>query len=149
MKYIAWGFIIVGINPVIWSFVEAIQLNQETIGFIKAGNLFFTSGGAIMLPGLFLLFKSTSTKVSIYKKEQTIHIEGKVLKFNDLHALQLIQKFVQGNRGGGYTCYELILVTKRAKRYSLLNHGDKTFILSDMVKISQILNLPVWNSGVV
>ncbi|WP_299710370.1 hypothetical protein [uncultured Tenacibaculum sp.] len=148
MKYIAWGFIILGINPVVWTFVEAIQLNQETITFMKAGNLFFTSGGIFMLPGFFLLFQVTPTKIYVNKQKQTIKVEGETIGFNQLHALQVLHKFIQGSKTGGYYCYELNLVTKQGERFNLLNHGDKTFMLSDMVKISNALKLPVWNMGV-
>lgn len=149
IKLIALGFILIGTNQVLWTFMETIHFTQKPIGIMKVGNIIFTSGGIFIGVGIFLLFKFTIKKTYIYQNKQIIKIEGNLFRFNQLHALQILQKFIQGNRTGGYYSYELNLVTKQGERYNLLNHGDKTYLLSDMVKLSHALNLPVWNNNIV
>ncbi len=148
MKFVAWSFVLIGANQLVWTFVEFFETSNESLSFMKAGGMFFTSGGVFAIIGLFL-FLMTSSKAHIHMRKRKIIIGGQILDFKEAYALQILQKFVQGNKSGGYYCYELNLVTKEGNRYNLLNHGDKTYLLSDMVKISRVLKLPVWNMGVV
>lgn len=141
-KFIWCGVTLIGVNSVLWTVVEYIEQDKETL------SPFLAFGVSFMLVGLFFLFQSSSNKVIIDEQNQNIKVDGEVFHFSQLHALQILQKFVRGNRRGGLFCYELNLVTKQGERYNLLNHGDKTYLLSDMVKISKILKLPVWNVGV-
>ncbi|MCD9562080.1 hypothetical protein [Tenacibaculum maritimum] len=66
--------------------------------------------------------------------------------FQEIYALQIIEKFSKSKRSSNsYPSYELNIITKNGNRYNLLNHGDKTHLLSDMVKISKVLRVPIWN----
>ena len=75
-------------------------------------------------------------------------VGGEIIPFQHAYALQLLEKFIPGKSSGGYFCYEANLVTKEGKRFNLLNHGDKQYLLSDAVKISKIFSIPVWNKNV-
>ncbi len=150
VKVCAWAFFLVGLNQVVWSYVEYYQLNSNSLGFMKAGKMFFTSGGVFIIVGAFLLVLFTGMKAFIHVRKRKIIVGGQALNFNQLYALQVLEKFISGSSSsGGYFCYELNLVTNQGDRYNLLSHGDKMFLLSDMAKLSKILNLPVWNNGVV
>ncbi|KXX71393.1 hypothetical protein [Flammeovirga sp. SJP92] len=150
MKFFAWGFFFVGINQAVWTFVEAIKYGTDELTIMKIGGLFFTSGGIFMIVGLFLLVL-TGTKVIIDTQNQRmIFSASEIIPFQQIHALQVLQKISRSSSSSSsYPCYEVNLVTKKGERHNLFNHGDKTFILSDMAKISKELQLPVWNSGVV
>jgi hypothetical protein len=148
LKVIPLAFFLMGFNYVVWSFIEYFQFNNVSLTFMKAGNLFFTSGGVFMLVGAILFFVFSS-KTQLDKRKRNVTINGTIIPFQKIYALQLLQKFVSSNNSEGYFCYELNLVTNSGDRINLLNHGDKEYILSDMIKISQFLKVPVWNHGVV
>ncbi|WP_141402430.1 hypothetical protein [Sediminicola luteus] len=147
MKFMAWGFFLVGLNWFVWGLVEWMQTKGD-IGFMDIGKLFFTSGGPFMLVGLFLVL-ATGAKAYFYIRKRIMVVDAKKRSFQEAYALQVLQKFVAGNSSGGYYCYELNLVTDTGERINLLNHGDKDYLLSDMVMISRFLKVPVWNRGVV
>lgn len=148
LKAMAWAFLLIGLNWLVWTYVETYTFKPDTLDFMTIGGIFFTSGGPFLLVGLFLTLMS-SAKAVIHMRKRTVIAGGERLPFNQIHALQVLQKFVQGSSSGGYFCYELNVVTKNGARHNLLNHGDKTYLLSDTVKISRILRVPVWNMGVV
>jgi len=147
-KIIAWSFFLMGLNYVVISFIEFYRIYDVPLGLMKAGKLFFTSGGPFLLVGIILLFVF-SPKVYVNRRNGKILIKGEMLSFQDVYALQILKKFVEGNTSGGFFGYELNLITKEGRRYNLLNHGDKDYILSDMVKLSRVFKVPVWNKGIV
>lgn len=147
MKFMAWAFFLVGLNYLGWSIVEHYEFSTTSLGFMELGKMFFTSGGVFMLVGGFLIV-TFGSKAHIHRNRRLLIVDGIKLNFSELYALQVLEKFVQGNKSGSYYSYEVNLVTREGQRHNLLNHGDKMFILSDMVKIAQALKLPVWNAGV-
>jgi hypothetical protein len=147
MKFYAWGFLLVGLNWLIWAGVEWFRAGKA-LGVLEMGKLFFTSGGPFVIVGTFLVLGS-GAKAIFHMRKRIMIVGGKKRRFKEAYALQVLQKFVSGNSNGGFTGYELNLVTDRGERINLLNHGDKTYLLSDMVKISRFLKVPVWNGGVV
>ncbi len=148
MKFMAWSFLLMGLNYVAWSYIEFFEFSKESLTFMHGGKLFFTSGGPFVLVGVFLLF-SFGAKAFLNSKKRKVLVDGEIISFQQVYALQVLSKFIQGNKSGGYHCYEVNLVTQSGERYNLLNHGDKEYLLSDMVKISRFLRVPVWNKGVV
>ncbi|WGH74875.1 hypothetical protein P8625_12430 [Tenacibaculum tangerinum] len=147
LKFVAWSFFLMGLNYVVWSFIAFFDFSKEPLTFMEGGKLFFTSGGPFLLVGAFLLV-SFGAKVYVNTKKRKIIVENKVIPFQQAYALQVLSKFVEGNTSGSYYCYEVNLVTQQGERYNLLNHGDKEYLLSDMVTISRCLKVPVWNNGV-
>ncbi len=146
-KIFAWSFFLIGLNYTVISFFEYYQIYEIPLTFMKAGKLFFTSGGPFLLVGTVLLFMF-SPKVFIHTRKRKIIVDGEIVSFQQVHALQVLEKFIEGSSSGSYYCYELNLITQKGKRHNLLNHGDKDFILSDMIKISKLFKVPVWNRGV-
>ena len=148
-KVFAWSFFLMGLNYVTISFYEYYQIYDIPLTFMKGGKLFFTSGGPFLLIGLILLFMF-SPKVFIHTRKRKIIFGGETLQYQEVYALQVLEKFSSGgSSSGGYFSYELNLITNKGDRFNLLNHGDKMYILSDMMKISELLKVPVWNNGVV
>ena len=148
-KVFAWSFFLMGLNYVVISFYEYYQVYDIPLTFMKGGKLFFTSGGPFLLIGVVLLFVF-SPKVFIHVRKRKIIIGGETLQYQQVYALQVLEKFSSGgSSSSGYFSYELNLITNKGDRFNLLNHGDKMYILSDMMKISKILKVPVWNNGVV
>ncbi|AZJ34259.1 hypothetical protein [Tenacibaculum singaporense] len=148
MKFMAWSFFLIGLNYVAWSYIEFFEFSKESLTFMQGGKMFFTSGGPFLLIGVFLLF-SFGAKALLNSKKRKVLVDGEIIPFQQVYALQVLSKFVEGNKSGGYYCYEVNLVTQKGERHNLLNHGDKEYLLSDMVKISRFLKVPVWNNGVV
>ena len=148
LKFVAWSFFLMGVNYVVWSYVEFFEFSKEPLTFMHGGKIFFTSGGPFLLVGMFLLF-SFGSKVQLNSHKRKVLVDGEIVPFQQVYALQVLSKFVEGNKSGGYYCYEVNLVTQNGNRYNLLNHGDKEYLLSDMVKISRFLRVPVWNMNVV
>lgn len=147
LKFVAWSFLLMGLNYVVWSYIEFFEFSKEPLTFMHGGKLFFISGGPFVLIGIFLLF-SFGAKAVLNSQKRKIVVDGEIIPFQQVYALQVLSKFVQGNKSGGYYCYEVNLVTQGGERHNLLNHGDKEYLLSDMVKISRFLKVPVWNNGV-
>nr|BFF39156.1 hypothetical protein BACY1_09610 [Tenacibaculum mesophilum] len=148
MKFMAWSFFLMGLNYVAWSYIEFFEFSKEPLTFMQGGKMFFISGGPFVLIGVFLLF-SFGAKAFLNSQKRKVLVDGEIIPFQQVYALQVLSKFIQGNKSGGYHCYEVNLVTQSGERYNLLNHGDKEYLLSDMVKISRFLKVPVWNNGVV
>jgi hypothetical protein len=147
-KVFAWSFFLIGLNYVAISFYEYYQIYDIPLTFMKGGKLFFTSGGPFLLVGILLLFMF-SPKVFINTLKRKIIIDGKIIPFKEVYSLQVLEKFTEGgSSSGSYFSYELNLITNKGTRHNLLNHGDKTYILSDMMKISKLLKVPVWNKRV-
>ena len=137
-----------GLNYVAWSYIEFFEFSKEPLTFMQGGKMFFISGGPFVLIGVFLLF-SFGAKAFLNSQKRKVLVDGEIISFQQVYALQVLSKFIQGNKSGGYHCYEVNLVTQSGERYNLLNHGDKEYLLSDMVKISRFLKVPVWNNGVI
>jgi len=147
LKFVAWSFLLMGLNYVVWSYVEFFEFSKESLTFMHGGKIFFTSGGPFLLVGVFLLF-SFGAKAFLNSQKRKVLVDGETIPFQQVYALQVLSKFVEGNKSGGYYCYEVNLVTQNGERHNLLNHGDKEYLLSDMVKISRFLKVPVWNMNV-
>jgi flagellar biogenesis protein FliO len=147
-KVFAWSFFLVGLNYIVVSFIEYTQTTDIPLTFMKGGKLFFTSGGPFLIIG-FILILMFSSKVVINTRKRKVIINGEILSFDQIFALQVLEKFIEGSSSGSYFCYELNLITQNGDRHNLLNHGDKDYILSDMVKISRFFNVLVWNKGIV
>ncbi|WP_156133105.1 hypothetical protein [Lacinutrix sp. Hel_I_90] len=147
-KVVAWSFFLIGLNYVVLSFVEYYQIYDVSLTLMKAGKLFFTSGGPFLLIGFMLLLIFTP-KAYVNTSKRKVSIDGKTLPFQHIHALQLLEKFTESHSSGSYFSYELNVITLNGERHNLLNHGDKDYILSDMIKLSRLFKVPVWNKGVV
>ena len=145
VKLFSWAFLLAGLLWTVFSFVKAIKQGKE-LGFMEAGSLFFTSGGIFLIVGIALFFMFAPKVYILTSKRIVIAGDAEKIPFNQVYALQVLEKIVYGKHT--YPSYEVNLVTNTGERYNLLNHGDKDYILSDMVKISKLFRIPVWNMGV-
>jgi len=147
-KVFVWSFLLIGLNYMVISFVEFYQIHDVPLTLMKGGKIFFTSGGIFLLIGLILVFMF-SPKVYVNTQKRKVIVDGEILTFKQIYALQVLEKFIEGNSSGSYLSYELNIITHNGDRYNLLNHGDKDYMLSDMIKLSSLFKVPVWNRGVV
>lgn len=146
--WIGLGIFLIGAIYLYCNFMEYIALSPEPLSIMKAIYLFITSGGIVLLAGIFLLLLSfVFGDMDIFTRKRKVLREKDVFDFNQLYALQVLQKTVQRNERS-FTCYELNLITTEGERYNLLNHGNKLYLLHDTIKISKILDIPVWSDGV-
>ncbi|CAA0152237.1 hypothetical protein [Tenacibaculum maritimum] len=145
IKVFAWSFFLIGGNYLLFSIVQHYESLCSSFSFIQIGKLFFTSGGPFLLTGIFLIALSLpKVYINTFKKDITFF--NKKILFQEIYALQIIEKFSKSKRSSNsYPSFELNIITKNGNRYNLLNHGDKTHLLSDMVKISKVLRVPIWN----
>lgn len=64
----------------------------------------------------------------------------------DIHALQIIEERIYVDKSTGYSSYELNLVLKNSERLNVMDHSDLLNLRRDAKKISEFLNVPVWDS---
>lgn len=70
-------------------------------------------------------------------------------RIDDIHAIQLIQERVQGSSGSGsstYYSFEMNLVLESGARVNVADHGTLDRIRGDAEKLSEFLDVPVWNA---
>ncbi len=75
---------------------------------------------------------------------------GKITKknkstyFDTVHAIQILSERVQKHRHI-YLSYEMNLVLKDGSRINVLDHNNKTQVLSDANLLPGLLNTPIWD----
>ncbi len=69
-------------------------------------------------------------------------------KSSDVHALQIVSRYVTMNESQDFHCHELNLVLKNAARLNVIAHGSYGDLRDDATTLSQFLNVPVWDQAV-
>ncbi len=77
--------------------------------------------------------------------EQAFRQLANASPLKDLVALQIISEYISG-KNGSYTSWELNIIDKDAKRYNLLDHGDKFSLINDAETIATFLSIPIWDN---
>ncbi|MDY8136734.1 hypothetical protein [Aquimarina sp. 2201CG5-10] len=144
VKIFAWSFFLMGAVTTIISFIELYRFSEKKITLFEIGKIFFTTGGVFVIIGVVLLLLFSSKAVFHIAKRKIV-VEGIMLPFEQVIALQVLEKFVEGNNSGSFYSYEMNLVTKKGDRYNLLNHGDKTALMNDVILLGDVLKVPVWS----
>ncbi len=112
-------------------------------------------GAFFLLAGLFLLWNGSlranfDFRRKYYWKDRRKPRSGNMDNLRDnlplkkIAALQIVKKFCRGNNRYTYCCYELNLVTSDGNRLNVTNHGGRTAIEEDALKLATRLNVPVW-----
>ena len=66
-------------------------------------------------------------------------------KLDDIHAIQLLKEYCRSDKSSYYS-YELNLVLKDGNRLNVVDHGKLSMIQNDAEKLSQFLDIPVWDT---
>ncbi len=90
----------------------------------------------------------TSLHKDIYLLDSLKQIHSPTTKDKHLIKKLEITLPIHTSSSGSYFSYELNLITQKGDRFNLLNHDDKQYLLSDMMKISKLLKVSVWNKNV-
>lgn len=70
-------------------------------------------------------------------------------RIDDIHAIQLIQERIQSSSGSGssyYYSFEMNLVLDSCARINVVDHGTLSRIRGDAEKLSDFLDVPVWDA---
>lgn len=115
-------------------------------------------GGA----GVFIFF--SAAKPIVFDKEKGVFVKGKlskgegdetgsskVVKLEDIHALQVLARMMREYDSKTrtyrtYMTYEMILVMHDATRKSVLCHGNRGQMLDDAETIANFLGVSVWDA---
>lgn len=111
---------------------------------------------SFMVVGLFLI-KKTQTAI-VFDKSAGLFYKGSkknfsslnavddknVFKLNDIRALQVISERIR-SKNSSYTSYEINIIFEDGNRYNIIDHGNRTSIETDAVRLSDFLGVPVWN----
>jgi len=146
-------FILVGMGLMLFYFLNLYQdwtdIDADIILAI-VGLIFFIIGMSLLVwysraivfdKGLGYYWKGKKAPdhtIEYIQPELFVHL-------NEIHALQIISEFVRHDKSSFYS-YELNLVLKDGDRKNVIDHGNLKFIRQDAEKLSQFLNVPIWDS---
>ena len=113
--------------------------------------------GAVFFGGLGLFLRGKLLKPIVFDRQAGLHWRGsgtpapgnqKALALDEIHALQILEKWVKqsGPDTGGYTSYELNLVTGEGERRNVIDHSELDAIQSDAGQLGAFLNVPLWDT---
>ena len=102
-----------------------------------------------------MIYKSSKPKNLIKQKNKTNHI-----KFNEVHAIQLLFETVRKRRNNYsnginisffinpyYSSYELNLVLKNGSRINIIDHKNDALIYNDAETLAKLLNVKIWDAS--
>jgi len=67
-------------------------------------------------------------------------------RLTDIHAIQLLREYVQGQKGGGYYSYEMNLILKDSHRLNVVDHGKLEKARADAQQLADFLHVPLWDA---
>jgi len=79
-----------------------------------------------------------------YKVNSNITPDKKWIALDQVVAIQILSENVK-NQKKSFKSYEINFVLKDAGRFTVVDHSDLTIIEKDAVKISNLLEIPIWN----
>ncbi|REL33469.1 hypothetical protein DYD21_11915 [Rhodohalobacter sp. SW132] len=142
----------------------AIPLVLISAGYLSGNQDLFHMSFASVLFGLIFVgvgaffFRKLSEKMIFDKLKNRFWVEkpGKEknmtelmnneLKLSDVHAIQLVSKFLKGNNKSFYI-YEMNVVMNDTQRYNVMRHGKKRQIRRDAAKLSKFMGKPIWDAA--
>lgn len=129
---------------------------QQGYDLLFTENLIILGFGALFLGVGIYLIKRFSTPITFdkhigffWKGKKEPEMYGRnnpkeSVRLSDIHALQIIRERVKGDNKS-YFSYEINIVTKDGKRFSVIDHGNQKTIYEDVQSLSEFLNVPVWD----
>ena len=132
---------------------DPVLTNDAIFGSLLG--LFFLISGASALkihsnPAVFDkqigYFWKGNKQVDMYQYRPGVRSKYSVA-LSDIHALQLISKFVPGSQdASSYCVFELNLVLADAQRINVIAHGYLKIVREDADKLARFLGIPIWDA---
>ena len=143
--------ILIGIFTIIMMFIGTSSGNSNPIYGFLTGFLFIGIGIGLFYYG---------TKKIVIEKNPPSFFRGNKLaskminptdvedyhSLKDVHAVQLIKKYINNTDSQSYYNHELNLIFKDASRLHILNHKDNESITNQAEIVSNFLNIPLWDA---
>ncbi len=147
-------FLLIGLGLMVgFSFARIAShrfaLTSETIIPILMGAVFFITGLILFYFGTKPIVFDRGTRFYWRgRKSPNQTFDKSILKefasFEDIHALQIISEFCQGEENSFYS-YELNLVLQDARRINVIDHGNLMKLQEDAQKLAAFLGKPLWD----
>lgn len=146
-------FVIGGIG--VYIFINISHFGQDPMISLAS----IPIAGSIIFIGLFKIYRWTEPRVfdrtmNCYwrgrKQPDPVNVQdsNKSCLLNDIHAIQLLKESLGNARnGGGYASFELNLILKDSSRLNVVDHSNHSQVRADAEKLSQFLNVPVWDAS--
>ena len=148
-------FVTVGLAVPVVFWINDIQTNG---GILGSGFLFIMLFGSIFMAAGGWMFYSFAKPVIFDKtkgmywknwKAPTRYLaEGDKddsRRIGNIYALQIIPELVRSDNKS-YVSYELNLILRDGKRMNVVDHGDPLQLQEDAQKLSEFLDVPVWDA---
>ena len=116
-------------------------------GSLQAAQAPWAVLGTLAISGLagFSLWRICRRQVRFDQSTQLITHRGHQISLRDVHALQLLREFVQGNNKS-YDSYEINLVCSDGRRLNVTDHGTLHAIREDAHALADFLGVPIWDA---
>ncbi|MGK0271981.1 MAG: hypothetical protein ACI88H_002647 [Cocleimonas sp.] len=82
---------------------------------------------------------------SLLREQEFISLKESA-RLSDIAAIQIIDEYCSGSKGGSYRSWEINLVSKDAKRLNVMDHGNKDSISADAKMLADFLGVPIWDN---
>lgn len=146
-------FAVIGLGILIgFSIGYALSREGILIIFIGMGLIFLGVGSALMIYGTQPI--SFDQQTGFYWKGRTdprnvfdVTELKNAARLSEVYAVQLLSKYVTGDKGRGYYSYELNLVLNNGERLNVVDYGNKKGIRTDAEKLAQFLDKPLWDAS--
>lgn len=157
-------FVIIGVGAILVAFnglLQIIPMDMEPLNFGQFIMLLIF-GGLFLLPGI-LVFRPRNRYT--FDKSQNYCWRGsksprEVIDINTddfielerIKGLQIISERIRSSSSSGgsnrsYNSYELNLILDNGDRINVMDHGKQSAIRADAKKLSEYLNIPVFEPG--
>lgn len=134
------AFFITGLIPVLIDYVFAWKELESIF------NPFISAYGLFILIGLTLGWIFNRNKVEFNKTTLLIIKTDQTIPLQEAYALQVISSISGGHGHGVFKNNELNIILKNGDRVNILNHGNILAFEDQELKISNFLNIPVWQA---
>ncbi len=120
-------------------------------GFL-VGALFFIGVGFFLRNKLLRFIAFDRTLGRYWQGSRTpspsSNADKKAIELSDIHALQVLEKWVKqtGPDTGGYTSFELNVVTTAGQRQNVIDHSELDGLREDAKTLADFLQVPLWDT---
>ena len=93
----------------------------------------------------FFFWQARRHQICFDQSNQVFIRQGRPTPLLEVHALQLLREFVQGNKNS-YDSYELNLVLRDGRRLNVIDHGTLHAIRKDALILADYLGVSIWDA---
>jgi hypothetical protein len=142
-------FIAIGLNNVLFNYIEVIY-QSGVEAFINDPGLIFsqwkTVGTSFVVVGFVIRFLMGAAPTVFDRQKQTFTTGNDDFSFSQVHAIQVIEELAGGRGAGVFKSYEMNLVLNDGNRIHLMDHGDFSVFSAQVQRLSDFLNVPIWQA---